>query len=256
MTTTPPSPPTTIDWTRYGAVLFDLDGVITPTADIHERAWAALFADFGYADGDYHAHIDGKPRAGGVRDFLAAKGIELPEGTADDPPDAETLNGLGNRKNVVFNEILDTEGIEAYPGSMRLLSHLNDLGVESAVVSSSKNARRVLAAAGLSDRFEIIVDGLVAAERSIPGKPNPDTFWFAAQQLGVEPARCVVIEDARSGVEAGRSGGFALVLGVDRGDQAEALRQAGADIVVADLSETLDDPDPIDTTNLRGDRPR
>lgn len=256
MTTTPPSPPAAIDWTHYGAVLFDLDGVITPTAEIHERAWAALFADFGYADGDYHAHIDGKPRAAGVRDFLAAKGIELPEGTDDDPPDAETLNGLGNRKNAVFNEILDAGGIEAYPGSMRLLDHLEGLGIESAVVSSSKNARRVLAAAGLSDRFEVIVDGLVAAEESLPGKPHPDTFWFAAQQLGVETARCVVIEDALSGVGAGRDGGFALVIGVDRADQAEALRQAGADIVVADLSETLDDPDPGDTAPPGGDRLR
>jgi len=252
-----PSHTTAIDWARFGAVLFDLDGVITPTAEIHERAWAVLFADHGYRDGDYHAHIDGKPRAAGVRDFLAAKGVEVPTGTADDAPDALTLNGLGNRKNLVFNEILDAEGIEAYPGSIQLLDHLDHLGVESAVVSSSKNARRVLSAAGLAERFEVVVDGLIAAQHGIAGKPRPDTFWFAAEQLRVESSRCVVIEDALSGVQAGRAGGFALVVGVDRGDQADALAAAGADIVVSDLADTID-PSQSPQTNAasKGERPQ
>jgi HAD superfamily hydrolase (TIGR01509 family) len=151
---------------------------------------------------------------------------------------------------------LHQAGIEAYPGSIQLLDHLDLIGVESAVVSSSKNARRVLAAAGLAERFEVVVDGLIAAHHGIPGKPRPDTFWFAADQLGVEPSRCVVIEDALSGVQAGRAGEFALVVGVDRGDQADALAAAGADVVVSDLADTLDAGHALDTNTSEGDRPQ
>jgi beta-phosphoglucomutase family hydrolase len=234
-----PSPTHRVDWSAHEAVLFDLDGVITPTAAIHERAWARLFADFGYRDGDYLEHIDGKPRIDGVSDFLTAKGIDLEVGDPDDPPGTETRTALGERKNIIFNEIIDAEGVAPYPGSLALIEHLERLGVRLAVVSSSKNAQRVLAAAGLGTRFGVVIDGIVAAERAIPGKPHPDTFVHAAHLLDADPHRCVVIEDALSGVAAGRAGGFGLVIGVDRGDQADALAAAGADIVVSDLAETL-----------------
>lgn len=228
-----------LDWSAHRAVLFDLDGVITPTAEVHERAWARLFADHDYSQADYLAHIDGKPRYDGVRSFLASRGIELPEGSPDDPPGDDTVCALGNRKNEVFNRLVDEEGIEPYPGSMRLLELLDGLGTAQAIVSSSKNARAVLAAAGLGDRFAHIVDGVRAAEEGLTGKPAPDMFLRAAELLGVAPEGCVVVEDAVAGVEAGAAGPFAVVLGVDRGGNAEALAAAGADLVVADLGETL-----------------
>jgi beta-phosphoglucomutase family hydrolase len=227
------------------AVLFDLDGVLTPTADVHMRAWERLFtpvlAAHGdkvpYTDADYFAHVDGKPRYDGVRDLLASRGVTVPEGTADDPPDAETVGGLGNRKNVIFSEILRNEGVQAYPGSLTMLDRLEERGTAMAVVSSSRNAPTVLAAAGLADRFDVVVDGAVAGELGLPGKPAPDTFLHAAEQLGVPIDTCVVIEDAVSGVRAGRAGGFALVIGVDRGAGEGLLREAGADLVVRDLDE-------------------
>jgi len=236
-----------MDWTPYDAVLFDLDGVITPTAYLHMRAWAEMFTAFldshgvsePYTDDDYFAYVDGKPRYDGVRSFLHSRGIDIPEGEPSDPPDAETVCGLGNRKNDVFNAVLARDGIAPYPGSVRLLDALAERGTAVAVVSSSKNARTVLAAAHLTDRFEVVVDGVVAAELGLPGKPRPDTFLHAAERLGAPAARAVVVEDAVSGVAAGRAGDFGLVVGVDRGAGERTLLDAGADVVVADLGDLL-----------------
>jgi len=227
--------------------LFDLDGVLTPTAQLHRRAWRALFDAWlprlgvrePYQDDDYRAHIDGKPRAAGVRDMLASRGVALPFGAADDPPGAETSWGLANRKNELFQELLERDGVAPYPDALALL---RELDVPVAVVSSSRNARQVLAAAGLS--FEVVVDGLVIAQRSLAGKPAPDSFLEAARRLGLEPGCCAVVEDAVSGVAAGRAGGFGLVVGVDRDGAADALRDAGADLVVRRLDE-LWPPAPI-----------
>ncbi|GAB3921390.1 haloacid dehalogenase [Microlunatus endophyticus] len=231
----------------YEAVLFDLDGVLTPTAEVHMRAWERMFNAYldsrggqpPYTEQDYFDYVDGKPRYDGVRSFLASRGIELPEGTPDDPPDVETVSGLGNRKNVEFSRVLETDGVQAFPGSIRLVDHLEKAGVKVAVVSSSRNARAVLAAAGILDRFPVIVDGNVAAERHLAGKPAPDTFLAAADDLEVLADRAVVVEDALSGVAAGRAGSFGLVVGVDRGAGADRLRESGADVVVADLGELV-----------------
>lgn len=236
-----------VNWTDYDAALFDLDGVITPTADVHMRAWGQMFAEFlrdegvsePYDDADYFAHIDGKPRLDGVRAFLASRDIDLPEGTSDDDPSERTVGGLGNRKNEVFAEILRTEGVDPYPGSVALLDALASLPIRLAVVSSSRNAPTVLEAAGLADRFETVVDGEVAAEQGLPGKPAPDTFAYAATLLDTVPASSVVIEDAVSGVQAGRAGDFGLVLGVDRGAGTDTLKNAGADVVVTDLAAVV-----------------
>lgn len=237
----------TIDWGDYGAVLFDLDGVITPTAEVHMHAWSAMFNEFldahGYAppytDRDYFDHVDGKPRYDGVRSFLASRGIELPEGTPEDGPDTETVCGLGNRKNDAFGEVLRSEGVTPYPGSLALVRELVDRGMPLAIVSSSRNAPDVLVAAGITDYFPVVIDGKVAGERGLPGKPAPDTYWAAAEDLGVAHGRAVVVEDAISGVAAGAAGDFALVLGVDRGTGADELTAAGADLVVSDLGELL-----------------
>lgn len=241
-----------LNWKSYDAVLFDLDGVLTPTAEVHMRAWAEMFnaflTDLGertgeeqppYTDEDYYAHVDGKPRQDGVRDFLAARGIDLPEGDFDDPPDAETVHGLGNRKNNAFNEVLERDGVEAYTGSVALLDHLRDLGIPLAVVSSSANATGVLAAAGIDDRFATVVDGRVARDEGLAGKPRPDTFLRAAELLGSTAPRSVVVEDAVSGVQAGAAGGFGAVVGVDRGAGAEVLNDHGATIVVTDLADLI-----------------
>ena len=240
-----------VDWSTYAAVLFDLDGVVTPTAEVHMRAWAEMFNAFlsgddtgggdrsAYTDADYFAHVDGKPRYDGVRDFLAARGIELPEGDSGDSGETLTVRGLGNRKNDAFNEVLERDGVEAFPGSVRLLDHLRDLGLPLAVVSSSANAPAVLAAAGLADRFLTVVDGRVADQLGLPGKPAPDTFVHAAEVLGTTPAGSVVLEDAVSGVRAGASGDFALVIGVDRGAGEQVLTDAGAHVVVGDLAELV-----------------
>ncbi|PWD51654.1 haloacid dehalogenase [Serinibacter arcticus] len=234
------------------AVLFDLDGVLTPTAEVHMLAWARLFEPYlrskgvaPYRDSDYFDHIDGKPRYDGVRTLLASRGIVLPDGDASDSPDLETVCGLGNRKNSVFTSVLESDGVSPYPGSVAFLDALaartGEDAVAVAVVSSSKNARSVLTAAGLIDRFEVIVDGAVAAERGIAGKPAPDTYLDAAAQLGVHPSRAVVVEDATSGVAAGRAGDFGLVLGVNRGTGAQDLLDHGADVVVDDLDELVAD---------------
>lgn len=237
-----------MDWSDYDAVLFDLDGVLTPTALVHMRAWQQMFNAFlaahhpdqpPYTDDDYFQYVDGKPRYAGVRSFLASRNIELPDGTPDDPTGTLTVCGLGNEKNDLFESVLATEGVIAYPGSRALVEKLAADGIELAVVSSSRNAPAVLGAAGLLDHFGTIVDGVVATERLLAGKPAPDTFIYAADLLEVLPARCVVVEDALSGVQAGRAGRFGLVVGVDRGVGADALLEHGATIVVRDLEELL-----------------
>lgn len=229
-----------VDWGAYRAVLLDLDGVITPTASVHEVAWTELFAPWGFTSEDYLTHVDGKPRYDGVRSFLAARGVVLPEGNPDDPAGDDSVAALGNRKDELFRELLERDGVTPYPGTMAVLAELDRLGVAQAVVSSSRNARPVLRAAGLGDRFEHVVDGVTIVEEGITGKPAPDMFLRAAELLGVEPAEAVVVEDASSGVAAGAAGDFALVLGVDRGGNRDALLAAGADVVVEDLAETLD----------------
>ena len=238
-----------VTWSDHEAVLFDLDGVLTPTAEVHMRAWAEMFNAFletwsgpaadtsAYTDDDYFAHVDGKPRYDGVRDLLTARGIHLPHGDPRDGPELDTVCGLGNRKNDAFNAVLERDGVSPFPGSVALLDHLRDLGMPLAVVSSSANAPAVLEAAGLAGRFVTVVDGRVATELGLPGKPAPDTFVHAARACGTTPERSVVVEDAVSGVRAGASGGFALVIGVDRGAGAQTLTDAGAHLVVADLAE-------------------
>lgn len=237
-----------LDWSTYAAALFDLDGVITPTAEVHMRAWAVMFNAFldtraedlaPYTDDDYFAHVDGKPRYDGVRDFLASRGLDLPDGDPGDDPAQETVCGLGNRKNEAFNEVLARDGVTAYPGSVALLDHLATIAMPLAVVSSSVNAPSVLAAAGLADRFLTVVDGRVATALGLPGKPAPDTFLHAAKMVGASAATSIVIEDAVSGVRAGAAGAFGLVIGVDRGAGAQSLVEAGADLVVPDLQELV-----------------
>ena len=236
-----------MDWSQFDAALLDLDGVITPTAEVHMRAWeqmfSAYFADHdvtpAYTDADYFTHVDGRPRYDGVRTALASRGIELPEGDATDEPDAVTVSGLGNAKNALFDRMLKDDGVVAFPGTLDLLDALAGRGVAVAVVSSSRNARAVLFAAGLTERFKIVVDGEVARQERLRGKPSPETYEYAAAALGVPAARAVVIEDAVSGVASGRAGGFGLVIGVDRGAGAQTLREAGADIVVSDLVELM-----------------
>ncbi|GAB3624464.1 beta-phosphoglucomutase family hydrolase [Mariniluteicoccus endophyticus] len=234
-----------LTWDQIDACLFDLDGVLTPTAEVHMRAWAEMFNDFltargvtdRYTDRDYFDHVDGKPRYEGVADFLASRGIELPYGDPSDPDDAQTVCGLGNRKDRAFNAVLKRDGIEPYATSMTFLDRVRDAGLRTAVVSSSKNAAAVLEMAGIADRIEVVVSGKEAAELGLPGKPKPDTFQHAADQLGVAHDRSVVFEDALSGVRAGAAGGFAAVVGVDRGTGAERLREAGATVVVQQLDE-------------------
>jgi len=236
-----------VNWKDFDAALFDLDGVLTPTADVHMLAWEKMFSEFltergveePYTEADYFDYVDGKPRYDGVRSFLMSRGIELPDGDPSDDPAAETVCGLGNRKNDAFSAVLREDGVEAYPGSVVLLDHLAQLGVKVAVVSSSRNAPAVLDAAGLRERFEVVVDGNVASARGLLGKPSPETFVAAAEELGAPLARAVVLEDALSGVAAGHAGHFGLVVGVDRGVGADRLRQAGADVVVSELDELV-----------------
>lgn len=230
---------------HYDAYLFDLDGVLTPTVLLHRRAWQETFDELfsrlgqpAFRESDYFASLDGRPRFEGVAELLRVRGIALPEGAADDDGFA-SVRGIGNRKNRAFGEVLARDGIEAYPGSLALLDHLGRLGRPLAVVSSSRNAEAVLAAAGLRDRFAAVVDGLVADSEGLPGKPAPDTFLRAAELLGASPGRAVVFEDAASGVAAGRAGGFGLVVGIDRGAGAESLSDSGADLVVHDLQEVM-----------------
>ncbi|MDQ0635706.1 HAD superfamily hydrolase (TIGR01509 family) [Arthrobacter pascens] len=228
------------------AILFDLDGVLTPTATVHERAWQELFESYlsshpgvaGYRESDYFDHIDGKPRFDGVRDFLASRGIVLDEGPLDDDPANVTVQGLGNRKNRIFNDIVSA-GVEPFEGSVRFLEAALDRGLKVAVVSSSRNAPAVLKAAGLSGHFPVVVDGVVAAAEGLPGKPSPATYDYAAHLLGLPTEECIVVEDAVSGVQAGSAGQFHSVIGVDRGAGRQTLLDAGATVVVEDLKELL-----------------
>lgn len=234
-------------WTGASALLFDLDGVLTPTAVVHEQAWQELFDGYlaetghaeGYQESDYFDFIDGKPRFNGVRDFLASRGITLPEGPTDDAPDSPTVQGLGNRKNLIFNEIVSTRGVEPYAGSVRFIHAALERGLKLAVVSSSRNAPAVLKAAGLDGYFPVVVDGQVAAAVGLPGKPDPATFDYAAGLLDVPTDECIVVEDAVSGVQAGSAGNFRAVIGVDRGAGRQTLLNAGATFVVDDLDDLL-----------------
>ncbi len=239
---------------QLDAVLFDLDGVLTATARIHARCWKRTFDEFLERraehtgepfepfdiEREYLPYVDGKPRYDGVRSFLASRNIELPWGDPGDPPDAETVCGLGNRKNVLYNEVPAVERPQVFERAVEYVRYLRDRGIKTAVVTASKNATTVLRAAGIEQLFDVQMDGVVAAELGLAGKPQPDTFVEAARRLGVEPARAAVVEDAISGVQAGRAGGFGLVIGVDRTGNAEALRANGADIVVADVGDLLD----------------
>jgi beta-phosphoglucomutase family hydrolase len=238
---------------KIHALLFDLDGVLTQTAKVHAAAWKQTFDEYlrrraqergeQFAPFDEHAdydeYVDGKPRTDGVRSFLQSRGIDLPEGSDDDPPDAETIHGIGNRKNELVLRLIHEDGVEPYEGSVRYVQAARDAGVPRAVVSSSTNTHDVLKAAGLADQFEHVVDGVVAMREHLKGKPAPDTFLAGARELGVNPENAVVFEDALAGVAAGRAGGFGYVVGVDRVGQAEALKQHGADVVVRDLAELL-----------------
>ncbi|MEQ4301658.1 HAD-IA family hydrolase [Plantactinospora sp. B6F1] len=239
------------------ACLFDLDGVLTQTARVHNAAWAETFDDFlrrwaeatgepfrPYDPGDdYNRYVDGRPRADGVRTFLASRQITLPEGQPDDPPTVDTVNGVGNRKNVILLQRIHDDGVLPYQGSVAYLHAARAAGLRRAVVSASANARDVVAAAGLEPLVEARVDGVVARREGLRGKPWPDTFLAGAALLGVRPDRAAVFEDALAGVAAGRAGNFGFVVGVDRVGQADALREHGADIVVRDLSELLPEAD-------------
>jgi beta-phosphoglucomutase family hydrolase len=236
------------------ACLFDLDGVLTKTAKVHAAAWKEMFDAFlrerGAKGGerfapfdpvaDYDEYVDGKPRYDGVRSFLAARGIDLPEGEENDQAAAETVHGLGNRKNEIVLRMIRDAGVEVYEGSVRYVRAAREAGLRRAVVSSSSNCREVLVAAGIEDLFEQRIDGVVAEREHLKGKPAPDTFVAGARALGVAPGQAAVFEDALAGVTAGRAGGFACVVGVDRVGQADELREQGADVVVSDLAELLD----------------
>jgi beta-phosphoglucomutase family hydrolase len=234
------------------ACLFDLDGVLTDTAAVHAAAWKDTFDDFlraraekesgefrPFESSDYLAYVDGKPRAAGVRDFLASRDIELPEGSSDDGPDAATINGVGNRKNRELLRRIHDDGVTVFEGSRRYLEAAREAGLRRAVVSSSANTEDVLEVTGLAELIELRVDGVTIREEHLAGKPKPDTFLLAAERLGVGPDAAAVFEDAISGVQAGRAGGFAAVIGVDRASHAEALRDNGATAVVNDLAELL-----------------
>jgi beta-phosphoglucomutase family hydrolase len=240
---------------EISACLFDLDGVLTKTAKVHARAWKQMFDDFLRARSDrtgepfvpfdaasdYDHYVDGLPRLDGVRTFLESRGIALPMGSSTDPPGAETVHALGERKNDLVLQLIAADGVEPYAGSVRFVEAAREHGLGRAVVSSSTNARDVLGAAGIEHLFDARIDGVVAERDGLPGKPAPDTFLAGARALDVEPAQAAVFEDALAGVEAGRAGAFGWVVGVDRTGQAEALSDRGADIVVPDLAELLED---------------
>ena len=239
------SSPALPDLTTYDAVLFDLDGVLTPTAEVHMHAWRTmfeeLFAQWGieppYTERDYFDHLDGKKRYDGVAALLRSRDVEVPWGDPSDPTSADTVYGIGNRKNDVFARVLRADGIAPYPGSVQLLDALAAVDMPVSVVSSSKNAEEVLTAAGIRDRFPVVMDGVIAERDHLASKPAPDVFVTAARMMQVDPARSVAVEDAISGVQSAAAGGFGLVVGVDRGAGEDALLAAGADVVVSDLAE-------------------
>ena len=243
-----------VDIGAYHGWLFDLDGVLTKTAEVHAAAWKQAFDEFLDNEAertsqtfapfdpiaDYGRYVDGEPRADGVRNFLAARGIELPEGSDDDQPDARTVRGLGNRKNELVLEVLRVSGVQVYGGAVALVKALRARGTPVAVVSASENTDAALEAGGIADLFDVRIDGHVVKERGLAGKPAPDSYLEGAKTLGVRADRAVVVEDALAGVEAGRAGHFGLVIGVDHRDHADELRAHGADVVVTDLGELLD----------------
>lgn len=238
-----------IDFNQYDAWLFDMDGVVTDTAGVHATAWKTMFDEFlgiqardtglpfkeFTLEGDYHTYVDGKPRYDGVDAFLRSRGIELPWGSGNDQPEALTVCGLGNRKNVLFNQVLERQGAQLFQSTKRLIDTLKSRGKRVAIVTSSKNCDTVLRSVNMDRVFEAQVDGVVASDRKIPGKPNPDTYLEAAKLLGIPANKSVVIEDAVSGVQAGRAGNFGLVIGIDRHGHG-GLKENGADVVVEDLS--------------------
>ncbi len=234
---------------RVRACLFDLDGVLTDTASVHRRAWKTMFDEYLRhhaqpfrpfdVDADYLTYVDGKKREDGVRSFLASRAIDLPEGGPDDDPTAQTVHGLGNRKNELFHRTMREDGVTVFEGSRRYLKAAAEAGVGRAVVSSSANTREVLEITGLSEFVQLRVDGVTMREEHIAGKPAPDSFLRAAQLLDVKAQDAAVFEDALSGVAAGRAGNFGVVIGVDRVGQSEALLRNGADVVVTDLAELL-----------------
>lgn len=235
----------------FDGAVFDLDGVVTRTAEVHAAAWKELFDTYLWErsqrlgepfrpfdfEADYRRYVDGKPRYEGVRSFLASRGVALPYGSPDDSAACETICGLGNRKNELFRKRLERDGVAVYDSSLALIRALRRRGLKIGMLSSSKNAAAVLAAAGLTDLFDLCVDGIEAARLNLRGKPDPDVFLYAAERLGIAPARAFAVEDALSGVEAARAAGFGLVIGVDRSGDAPALRAHGADIVVGDLAQ-------------------
>jgi beta-phosphoglucomutase family hydrolase len=232
------------------ACLFDLDGVLTQTAKVHQAAWKRTFDEFlrsrdpdagEFTQADYNTFVDGKPREDGVRDFLASRGITLPEGSDDDPADAATVRGVATRKNELLLHELDEHGVQVYEGSIRYLRAVKEAGLATAVVTASANGEQVVAAGGFADLIDARVDGVVAKREGLRGKPAPDSFLAGARALGVPPAQAVVFEDALSGVAAGRAGDFGFVVGVDRVGQADELRKRGADVVVTDLAQLLED---------------
>ncbi len=238
---------------KFDAVLFDLDGVITATAKVHAACWKKMFDEYLEKrakergepfkpfdiENDYRLYVDGKPWFDGVRDFIRSRQIELPEGTPADAPRTETVCGLGNRKNDLINEVIESDGVEVYEGTIDLARQLQKEGIKIAIVTSSQNCDVVLKAAKIGDLFEVRVDGNVIHEKNLSGKPAPDSYLEGAKRLGVEPKRTVVVEDAISGVQSGRNGKFGLVIGVDRKGNADELKKNGADVVVKDLREFL-----------------
>ena len=240
-----------VDWSAFDAALFDLDGVITQSAQLHAQAWQETFDPFlkerarQLREGlvpfnvitDYAQYVDGKPRLDGIRSFLQSRGIDIPEGEIDDSMAAMTINGLAKRKNAVFLKLLHGQGVSIYPDAAALLQALRGIACQTAIITASRNCKAVLEVTGLTDRFDVQIDGNVARELNLSGKPAPDTFVEAARRLAVQPRRAIVIEDSIAGVKAGRAGGFGLVVGVDRADRKAQLLAAGADHVVADLME-------------------
>ena len=251
MTSAASTPGVVLDAETFAAVVFDMDGVITDTARVHFAAWKQMFDEYlgshpnsgrperPFDADDYRRYVDGRQRDDGVASFLTSRGIDLPRGTAADPPERESVWGLANRKNMLFKRALSENGVVAYPSSVALVRNLQSHGIGTAIVSASRNCHETLEAARIGDLFAVRVDGLVAEQRGLAGKPSPEMFVEAAKYLGAPPARAAVVEDALAGVEAGRRGGFRLVIGVDRLGQAHDLRSRGADVVVRDLADVV-----------------